>query len=107
MPYYLDATENFFHAIDSIDILIDFARKENNEGKQGVNELIELYKQINGENIFERSSLDKNKLNEILRRRHDIVHDDVNHQLNELKVTEYKTFIEKVVICIDNYLRRA
>jgi hypothetical protein len=33
MPYYLDATENFFHAIDSIDILIDFARKENNEGR--------------------------------------------------------------------------
>ncbi|OQY57139.1 MAG: hypothetical protein DRR08_05535 [Candidatus Parabeggiatoa sp. nov. 2] len=218
MSYHLDATENFFHAIDSVDILIDFARKENNEGriknhdlflnlsvvslvtkfqvfvensleeflykiqrsnktyqdlpltlrlsslkhlldssnilpnklehpqrynqqilqqvrsefqrfnricsddaridnefkfntkfpmgKQGVNELIELYKQINGENIFELSSLDKNKLNEILRRRHDIVHDDVNHQLNELKVTEYKIFIEKVVKCIDNYLRQ-
>lgn len=32
MSYHLDATENFFHAIDSVDILIDFARKENNEG---------------------------------------------------------------------------
>lgn len=216
MSYHLDATDNFFQVIDSVDTLIEFARKENNEGriknhdlflnlslvslitkfqvfiensleellykiqgsnkhykdlplslrlsslkyilstsnilpnklehpqrynqqimqqvtsefqifnkicfddakidsdfrfntqfpmgKQGVNELIELYKQINGENIFELMSLDKNKLNEILRRRHDTVHDDVNHQLNELKITEYKTFIEKFVKYIDNYL---
>jgi hypothetical protein len=74
-------------------------------GKQGVNELIELYKQINGENIFELSSFDKNKLNEILRRRHDIIHDDVSHQLTERKVTEYKEFIIRVVEYIDNYLK--
>jgi len=216
MSYHLDATEGFFHAIDSVDTLIDFARRENNGGriknhdlflnlsvvnlvtkfqvfvedsleeflykiqqsnkiykdlplslrlsslkyllgnsnilpnklehqqrynqqilqqvtsefykfnqicsdtakidnnfrfntqfpmgKQGVNELIELYKQIDGKNIFELSSLDKNKANEILRRRHEIIHDDAIHQLTELKVIGYKMFIEKMVKYIDNYL---
>jgi hypothetical protein len=73
-------------------------------GKQGVNEIIELYKQINGKNIFELSLLDKNKLNEILMRRHDIIHDDVSHQLTEIKVSEYNDFIEKIVKYIDSYL---
>ena len=98
-----------FHQICSNETKIDNNFKFNTQfpmGKQGVNELIELYKQINGENIFELSLLDKNELNEILRRRHDIIHDDVNHQLTELKVTEYKTFIEKIVEYIDNYLEQ-
>lgn len=94
-------------------ICVDEAKINNNfkfntqfpMGKQGVNELIDLYKQINGENIFELSSFDKNKLNEILRRRHDIIHDDVSHQLTERKVTEYKNFIIEVVEYIDNYLK--
>jgi hypothetical protein len=73
-------------------------------GQQGVNELIDLYKQINGENIFEEADMDKNKLNEILRRRHEIIHDDVNHQLTVVKVREYKIFLEEVVIFIDHYL---
>jgi len=75
-------------------------------GKQGVNELIDLYKQINGENIFEKAALDKNKLNEILRRRHDIIHDDVSHQLTEIQVMEYKDFLEEVVKYIDSYLKQ-
>ena len=75
-------------------------------GKQGVNELIDLFKQINGENIFEKAALDKNKLNEILRRRHDIIHDDVSHQLTEIQVKEYKDFLFKVVKYIDSYLKQ-
>jgi hypothetical protein len=33
MYYHIGATENFFQAIDSVDTLIDFAIKENNEGR--------------------------------------------------------------------------
>ncbi|WP_171899612.1 hypothetical protein [Candidatus Marithrix sp. Canyon 246] len=33
MSYFLDATDNFFKTIDDVNILIDFARTENNEGK--------------------------------------------------------------------------
>jgi len=96
------------HKICLDDAKIDNNFKFNTQfpmGKQGVNELVELYKQINGENIFEQANLDKNKLNEILMRRHQIIHDDVNHQLTEIKVKEYKIFLEEVVKYIDNYLR--
>jgi len=73
-------------------------------GKQGLNELKNLFKQIEGKNIFEDAKFDINKLNEILSRRHNIIHEDANEQLTELKVKEYQDFISRVVKHIDKYL---
>jgi len=73
-------------------------------GKTGKNELKDLFFQIEGKNIFDDASFDLNKMDEILRRRHDIIHEDKDMQLTELKLTEYKNFITNVVIFIDNYL---
>jgi len=75
-------------------------------GKQGLNELKNLFKQIEGKNIFENARFDINKLNEILSRRHNIVHEDSNDQLTELTVKEYKDFIGRVVKHIDRYLKK-
>ena len=73
-------------------------------GKQGLKELAKLFKQINGENIFELSTLDKNRLNEILNIRHKIVHEDANPAtLSEAKIIEYKNFICDLVKEIDVY----
>lgn len=74
-------------------------------GKQGLNELKNLFKQIEGKNIFEDVKFDINKLNEILARRHNIVHEDANDQLTELTVKEYQEFISRVVKHVDKYLR--
>jgi hypothetical protein len=75
-------------------------------GKQGLNELKGLFKQIEGKDIFESARFDINKLNEILNRRHNIIHEDANDQLTELKVKEYKDFIARVVKHIDRYLNK-
>jgi hypothetical protein len=74
--------------------------------KQGLNELKSLFKQIEGKDIFENAKFDINKLNEILNRRHNIIHEDANDQLTELKVKEYKVFIVGVVKFIDKYLAK-
>ena len=73
-------------------------------GKQGMNELKGLFKQIEGKDIFENAKFDINKLNEILNRRHNIIHEDANDQLTEIIVKEYKIFIVGVVKYIDKYL---
>lgn len=73
-------------------------------GKQGLNELKGLFKQIEGKDIFENAKFDINKLNEILSRRHSIIHEDANDQLTELKVKEYKDFTALIVKHIDKYL---
>ncbi len=75
-------------------------------GKQGLNELKSLFKQIEGKDIFENARFDINKLNEILSRRHNIVHEDANDQLTELTVKSYKEFIARVVKHIDSYLKK-
>ena len=75
-------------------------------GKQGLNELKGLFKQVEGKDIFGNARFDINKLNEILGRRHDIIHEDKNMQLTEVTLKEYKKFIAKVVKHIDRYLRR-
>lgn len=75
-------------------------------GKQGLNELKSLFKQLEGKDIFENAKFDINKLNEILNRRHNIIHEDANDQLTELKVKEYKVFVALVVKHIDSYLKK-
>ena len=73
-------------------------------GKQGLNELKLLFKQIEGKDIFENVKFDILKLNEILSRRHNIIHEDSNDQLTEVTVMNYKDFIAKVVKHINRYL---
>lgn len=75
-------------------------------GKQGLNELKGLFKQVEGKDIFDNARFDINKLNEILGRRHDIVHEDKNMELTEVTLEEYKKFIVKIVKHIDRYLKR-
>lgn len=75
-------------------------------GAQGLSELKKLFKQIDGKDIFSKARFDIEKLNEILRRRHDIIHEDNNQQLTELSVTNYKKFMGTVVKFIDRYLNK-
>lgn len=75
-------------------------------GAQGLNELKKLFKQIDGKDIFATARFDIEKLNEILRRRHDIIHEDKNQQLTEVSVTKYKKYMGTVVKYIDRYLNK-
>ncbi|PVY40881.1 HEPN domain-containing protein [Pontibacter virosus] len=73
-------------------------------GKTGLEELIKLFRQINGVNIFANAPFDINKLNEILGRRHAIIHEDSNPQLTEEVVENYKSFLIEVTAYVDQYL---
>lgn len=73
-------------------------------GKTGLAELSKLFRQINGENIFDNPPFDINKLNEILYKRHAIIHDDSNPQLTEETVNRYKEYMNTVMEYIDAYL---
>lgn len=73
-------------------------------GKTGLNELIKLFKQINGEDIFKSTTFDINRLNEILGKRHAIIHEDSNPQITESTVEKYRDYIKEVVKYIDHYL---
>jgi len=75
-------------------------------GATGLTELKKLFKQIDGNDIFSTARFDIEKLNEILRRRHDIIHEDKNQQITELTVNGYKTFMGKVVKFIDKKLKK-
>lgn len=75
-------------------------------GATGLRELKKLFKQVDGNDIFARARFDIEKLNEILRRRHDIIHEDKNQQITEQTVDNYKKFMERVVKHIDRYLNR-
>jgi hypothetical protein len=74
-------------------------------GKNGLNELKELFRQIEGEDdIFATAPFDIEELNALLNIRHNIVHQDQNPQLTELKVNEYKEFVQKIAVFVDAYL---
>lgn len=75
-------------------------------GATGLRELKKLFKQVDGNDIFARVRFDIEKLNEILRRRHDIIHEDKNQQITEQTVDSYKGFMASVVRHIDRYLNR-
>jgi len=96
------------HSICKDETLIDDNFQMNTKfplGKNGLNELIDLYKQIEGKDIFENPPFDVNKINEILSRRHNIVHEDKNQQLTEPVIESYKAFLKEVAIYIDGYLK--
>ena len=75
-------------------------------GKTGSGEVIGLFKQLNGENIFEGIAIDTALLDEILWKRHSIIHEDVNPQLTEPKIEDYIQFVRDLSEKIDDYTSR-
>lgn len=73
-------------------------------GKTGLEELIKLFRQIDGKNIFESLPFDINRLNEILGKRHAIIHEDSNPQLTEEVVIQYRDYLVEFTSYIDQYL---
>ncbi|WEA00735.1 HEPN domain-containing protein [Mucilaginibacter sp. SJ] len=73
-------------------------------GKTGLSELSKLFRQINGEDIFANPPFDINRLNEILGRRHAIVHEDSNPQVTEQTVQNYRNYLVLVIEYVDQYL---
>lgn len=75
-------------------------------GKTGLNELIKLFRQVNGENVFDSPPFDPNKINEILGRRHAIVHEDSAQQLTEETIEGYRIILKTVADYLDAYLAK-
>lgn len=75
-------------------------------GKTGANELLDLFKQFEGnKNIFLTSGVDIEKLNAILNIRHNIIHQDANPApLTEVKIKEDIKYFRDLVLCVDQYL---
>jgi len=75
-------------------------------GKTGMNELLDLFKQFEGNrNIFQANGVDIEKLNALLHIRHNIIHQDANPApLTEVKVKEDIKYLRDVVLSIDKYL---
>lgn len=75
-------------------------------GKTGANELLDLFKQFEGNrNIFQANGVDIEKLNALLHIRHNIIHQDANPApLTEVRVKEDIKYLRDVVLCIDKYL---
>lgn len=74
-------------------------------GKNGLNEIIDLFKQLEGKNIFDNVPFDVNRINEILSRRHAVIHEDRNQQLTEVTLNTYCEFLTNVARHMDQYLR--
>jgi len=73
-------------------------------GKTGSGELIELFKQFEGINIFDNTEIDIEVLNSLLLTRHLIIHHDISKELTEKVVCDYREYIEKLSDFIENYL---
>lgn len=72
-------------------------------GKNGSGEVISLFKQFNGEDIFKGTKTDSSTLDEILWKRHTIIHEDANPQLTEPAIEAYLDFIRDLSDKIDTY----
>ena len=102
----LKKLNNFCKDNRSVDDSLKFETKFP-MGKQGLKELKKLFRQINGEDIFDNDkTFDINKLNEILGRRHAIIHEDTNPQITEKTIEEYRHFLINLIIYISDYLRK-
>jgi hypothetical protein len=73
-------------------------------GKTGSNELIQLFRQIEGWNIFDTNTVDMNILDGILLKRHLIIHQDRDPSLTDNEVSTYKNYLITMCQYIDNYL---
>lgn len=72
-------------------------------GKTGTIELIDLFRQLDGRNIFE-NKIDLNTLDSLLNLRHNIIHQDATPALTETVATGYQLYVKNVCQFIDKYL---
>lgn len=75
-------------------------------GKTGKNELISLFSQIEGKNIFEDADFDINEFDGLLQKRHLIVHQDISPGLTEGDVLSYQHYLKKICKFIDNVMNK-
>lgn len=75
-------------------------------GKTGKNELISLFSQIDGRNIFEDASFDINEIDGLLQKRHLIVHQDISPGLTEGDILKYQHYLKNIAKFIDNFMRK-
>lgn len=73
-------------------------------GKTGKKELIDLFFQVEGKNIFESDNFDIDIIDGILLTRHLIIHQDLDPGLTEERILEYQTYFKKICDVVDNYL---
>lgn len=65
-------------------------------GKTGSKELIELFRQFEGRDIFSGAGIDINVLDGLLLTRHLIIHHDIAKDLTETVVSKYRTFVQEL-----------
>lgn len=75
-------------------------------GKTGKNELIALFSQIDGRDIFEDASFDINEIDGLLQNRHLIVHQDISSGLTEGDILKYQHYLKKIAKFIDNFMQK-
>ncbi len=73
-------------------------------GKTGSQELIDLFLQIEGKDIFEGKKIDINILDSILQKRHLIIHQDLDPGLSEYEVLKYQLYLKNLSSLIENYI---
>jgi len=73
-------------------------------GKTGTNELVGLFKQFEGKDIFE-NNIDMSKMDSLLNIRHNIIHQDANPSLTENMSIEYLDYLKVVSKFIDAYFK--
>ncbi len=75
-------------------------------GKTGKDELISLFSQIEGKNIFNDTDIDINEIDGLLQKRHLIVHQDISPGLTEGDILKYQNYLKNVAKFIDNFITK-
>jgi len=75
-------------------------------GKTGKKELISLFSQLEGRNIFEKADFDINEIDGLLQKRHLIVHQDISPGITERDILTYQHYLKKICKFIDNFMRK-
>lgn len=75
-------------------------------GKTGKSELISLFSQIEGKNIFEEADFDINQIDGLLQKRHLIVHQDISPGLTEGDILKYQHYLKKICKFVDSSMRK-
>lgn len=75
-------------------------------GKTGKNELIDLFSQIEGKNIFEDANFDINEIDGLLQKRHLIIHQDIYPGITEGDILKYQHYLKNIAKYIDSFMRK-
>ncbi len=75
-------------------------------GKTGSKELIDLFRQLEGKNIFKEKKIDLNILDSILQKRHLIIHQDRDPGLSEYEVLKYQFYLKELSKEIEKYINK-